>query len=277
MKQIAKKSPGLPLGPGLPKGYRRDIVAFNAFLGGRPADRKAVEDYFADMRAKGRKAATIQHHKASIKASIMKASGKGMSVEQLNEFNDFFRRLEVPKRDVAVTEDFLTVAEIKDLIAAAGPKTGLLVKALWHTAARVSELVSIRLSDCEAGKDGVSIRILGKGSKEGVVYMTTDLYEDIRKAYRGKEYLFEFRGGPVSRHNVYTLIRRAGVKMGRDRIVHPHTVRHSWATANLPILGLPKVSKYLRHSQLETTVKHYLHGKASKSEILAASVLQLAV
>ena len=138
----------------------------------------------------------------------------------------------------------------------------------------MSELCNTRLSDCQERKDAVIIRVIGKGNKEGFFFMSIDLFQEIKQAYRGKTYLFECKGKAMSRMTVYTLIKRAGSKIGRPDI-HPHTLRHSWASLSIDVLGLAKVSGYLRHASQDTTDKYYLHGKAEMLEILAVNTLKL--
>lgn len=130
------------------------------------------------------------------------------------------------------------------------------------------------MSDCQERKDGVIIKVIGKGNKEGTFYMSIDLFQAIRQAYKGKTYLFETKDKVISRMTAYTLIKRAGSKIGRPDI-SCHTLRHSWASLSIDVLGLAKVSGYLRHASQDTTAKYYLHGKAEMPEILAVNTLKI--
>lgn len=255
------------------QGYQQDVKQFNKFTAGQPITAQLIKEYFEAMRIKGKRPATMQRHRAAVKQAILQVMGQGASLIEKAQVETFFKDIKTGKPDTAISTDkTLSREELKRLIEVSGYKTALIIRALFSTAGRISELCNIELKDCEIRKDGVIIRIFGKGSKEGQVYMTIDLFNSIREAYQGERYLFEVNGKPLSRKTVNTLLKRAGEKIDRPD-VHPHMVRHSWASLSLPTLGLPKVSGYLRHSSPDVTAKYYVHGRASMSEILASNVL----
>lgn len=186
----------------------------------------------------------------------------------LAQLDTVFKSVKTGSPDERVlTEDVLTRDEFKELIDRSGEKTGLIIQALYYSAARVSELVNVRLSDCTPTGNGVMISIIGKGRKARRFFMPLNLFNAVRKAYQGETFLFETAGKPLSRYTVNTLIKRAGEKIGRPDI-HAHTLRHTWATHRINDLGLSKVSRYLGHSTPATTAKYYLHGSPSMTEIL---------
>lgn len=164
--------------------------------------------------------------------------------------------------------------ELTTLLALSPQKTGIIIRALFETACRVSELVSMQYKSCRVNNEGVSIKVTGKGSKEGTVYMSIDTFNQIKEIYQGKNYLFENKkGSHISRFTVLTLIKNAGKKYINRPDITCHKLRHSWATLSIDKLGLAKTSKYLRHSSTDTTARFYIHGSPEIKEIMAVNHL----
>jgi|SRR5208337_1907184 len=263
---------------GLSDNYKNDIQVFNKWLSGRPVNAASIAEFFSD-RAGSCKPSTIRRNKAAIKKALRLSLGNGVTLDQLAQFRAFFDEIKPGKVNLSVTGDkILNKQELNKLVKASGPKTGLIVRALYETAARVSELLNIELENCKPGRQGITIELYRQKTRTtDIVYMRKELFNEIRATYKGDKYLFENKNGkPLSRFTVNTLLKHAGAKIGRPDI-HAHTLRHSWGSAALPVLGLAKVSKYLGHSRVDTTSRFYLHGKPSEEEISAVNVLQFAV
>jgi integrase/recombinase XerD len=262
---------------GLSDNYTTDITTFNKWLGGRRVNAATIAEFFA-ARMETRAPSTVRRNKSAIKKALRLSMGAGVTLGELSQFRAFFDEIKPGKVNNAVTDEkILTPAEIGALIKASGHKTGLIIRALFETACRVSELMNVELKDCHPGRKEISITVYRSKTKTtDTVYMERGLYNEIVKAYGGEKYLFEGKGGrALSRYTVHTLIKHAGAKIGRPQI-HAHTLRHSWATAALAELGLVKVSKYLGHSRPDTCSRFYLHGRASEEEITAVTALQIA-
>ncbi len=266
MSELIKKHVSTLQSAGISSAYHYDIEVFNRWLNGRQVSPRLIAEYFYDRR--NLSPATLRKNKSAIKAALKKSMGRTVTLEQLAQINAFFDELKTGKKDVAVNaEKVLTPAEIKRIVNESGVKTGLIIRALFETAARVSELCGIEIKNCRVDKKGVVITILRKRGKIDDVYMSTALFREIRREYAGERYLFEHNGRHISRFTVHRMVKRAGHIIGRPDI-HAHTLRHSWATHALEKLGISKVSKYLSHSSPDTTAKYYLHGKAKIEEIL---------
>ena len=249
------------------RSYDDAIRAFNR--SGLPLD-----EYLTQIRAAGYKPATINHKLHALKKALRlyaERTGTDSTVVRY-QIDELFRRPENRTTAInpAVTaDDCLTPDELRELEEAAPHRTALLIDALYQTAARVSELINVKLSDCEQGKHGVKVQITrGKGGKARDVYLSASLFAAIREEYRGRVYLFETAtGGRLDRSNVHKAIQAAGHAIGIKNL-HPHTLRHTWATSNLDRLGIYKVSHYLGHSDIATTARFYLHNKPTEAEIL---------
>lgn len=252
---------------GLSPAYQKDISLFNRWADGRRITAELVQAYFNQARDRYQ-VTTINRHKAAIKKAIVKALGAGATIAQLGQLDTFFKAIKggTPDRKV-LQEQILTADELQDLIHFSGEKTGLIIRALYVTACRVSELVNIKLDKCDIRPDAVLIQVTGKGRKERTVYLDRGTFDAIREAYRGTDYLFEAKGKPLHVVTVHTLIKRAGAKIGRPDI-HAHTLRHTFATHRLKDLGISAVSEYLGHADPSTTARYYLHHKPTAKSVL---------
>ena len=266
-------------GVGLSDNYQNDIRVFNRYAAGRPITAELIVNFFEERAASGLSLATLQRNKSAIKKAIKKAMGEGARLGEIAQIDSFFKNMKAGKgrRDVSVTENkVLSKKELLQLIDISGPKTAIIIEGLYQTACRVSELCNIEIKNCKIEKESVRIKIWReKTNQDADVFIPAELFEKIRTTYQGNKYLFEVKGKAISRFTVHGLIKKAVKKIGRPDI-HAHSLRHSWATMALPILGLAKVSKYLSHSTPDTTARYYIHGHATAAEIMACNMLQLA-
>ena len=143
---------------------------------------------------------------------------------------------------------------------------------------RVSELTSIRLSDCKSINGYVKIRVIGKGSKERDVVIPTGLYQAIKQEYSGKTWLFESKTGkPLNPDNVANQIRKAARRAGFENWRHctPHRLRHSRSTDLLlnKGLSLKAVSKVLGHQSVSTTAQMYIHDAVDYHQLFAMDAI----
>ena len=265
-------------GAGLSNNYQNDIRVFNRYASGRPITAELIVNFFEERAASGLSLATLQRNKSAIKKAIKKAMGEGARLGEIAQIDSFFKNMKAGKgrRDVSVTENkVLSKKELLQLIDISGPKTAIIIEGLYQTACRVSELCNIEIKNCKIENNHVRIKIFrDKTNQDADVFMPVELFNKIRNIYQGNKYLFEVKGKAISRFTIHRLIKNAAAKIGRDDI-HAHSLRHTWATMALPVIGLPKVSKYLSHSTPDTTAKFYIHGHATAAEIMACNMLQL--
>lgn len=139
----------------------------------------------------------------------------------------------------------------------------LIIEMLYGTGVRVSELVNIKVRDID--KYNNSIKILGKGSKERIVFynlnvkraMELYLSDARRKLLKNKEseYLFiNKNGNKLSDRYVREIINKVVRKCSIDYNISPHTLRHTFATDMLNNgADLVSVKELLGHSSLNTT------------------------
>lgn len=131
----------------------------------------------------------------------------------------------------------------------------------YSSGLRLSELKSLRLGDIDLG-DG-TVRVTGKGNKTRVVPVGGMAIDAIRKwmeereklAREGESALFLGRGGrSIGQRAIQYRISEWGVKQGMPQHVHPHMLRHSFASHVLQSSGdLRAVQEMLGHASISTT------------------------
>jgi site-specific recombinase XerD len=177
----------------------------------------------------------------------------------------------------------LSPDEVTRLLAAARPgRDRMLLELAYGCGLRLKELVGLRVSDIDSARMVLHIRH-GKGQKERLVPLTARLLEMLRgywRQYRPATWLFAgvnkpteaLTGGAVQR-----ICKRTAQGAGISKRVHPHTLRHSFATHLLEAgVDLLSVQALLGHSHFNTTAK-YLHISMRRLQQLPQLLEGLAV
>jgi integrase/recombinase XerD len=171
--------------------------------------------------------------------------------------------------------DTLSVEDIDNLIAAVdlstteGERNRAILETLYSCGLRVSELVSLKISDLFF--DEGFIKITGKGNKQRFVPIAfntqryIDLYRntirnqlDIAKGHEDTLFLNR-RGKQLTRAMVFTIIKTLAVKINLQKTISPHTLRHSFATHLLENgADLRSIQMMLGHESI-TTTEVYVH------------------
>ena len=134
-----------------------------------------------------------------------------------------------------------------------------IVEVMYSSGLRVSETVNINISDFEEEMD--FIRVLGKGSKTRLVPMgrfavsaVKNWLTERKKIDNNSDALFlSSRGTRLSVRSVQLRLKKMATKQGLPPI-HPHMLRHSFATHMLESSGdLRTIQELLGHSSLSTT------------------------
>jgi len=180
-----------------------------------------------------------------------------------------------PKRVIRLPK-VLSPEEVGLLIdSAIIPFHRMILMTLYATGVRRAELANLRVSDIDSKR--MVIRIQGgKGLKDREVMLSKVLIEALRKhwlRYQPKEWLFP--GGnnhtyskPITTKVAWQACRQAAKRCGLEKKVHPHVLRHCFATHLLDDgTDLRTIQLLLGHSSLEQTAR-YLH--VSKRHLSAA-------
>lgn len=154
-----------------------------------------------------------------------------------------------------------------------GIRLSAMIHLLYASGLRVSELVSLKLTDIISGHNGLEVRttftVKGKGSKERIVVINNKAKETItkylnlreffckEKSSTAKNYLFVSSSaeGYMTRQNFAILLKQAALNAGLDsEIISPHVLRHSFASHLLENgADLRVIQEFLGHSDISTT------------------------
>jgi len=182
--------------------------------------------------------------------------------------------IEVPKTGRKLP-DTLSTSEIDHLIAAIdlskeeGERNRAMLETLYSCGLRVSELVTLKVSDLFF--DEGFIKITGKGNKQRFVPIGLstqkyiNFYENskrnkltIQKGHEDTLFLNR-RGKGMTRAMVFTIIKQLAVAIGLNKTISPHTFRHSFATHLLENgADLRSIQLMMGHESI-TTTEIYMH------------------
>lgn len=177
-------------------------------------------------------------------------------------------------KNTKTTRKFYTKSEIAKVLKHVKEPENLMVKIMFETGMRISELANLKIENLENNK----ISFVGKGGKPREVYLKTETAENLK--YYLKNHKIEngyawcivdnvktLDGRPPTvatiRKNLQKVFKRAGFDD-----FYPHALRHSFAT-NLQKNGasVPEIKEMMGHSSIATT-ERYLHGFDGQLEAL---------
>jgi site-specific recombinase XerD len=134
-------------------------------------------------------------------------------------------------------------------------KHRLVIKLLYSSGLRLDELINLKRGDIDFDRNLIHVK-KGKGKKDRVTLLSDTLKLDLLKYYSKSsfdtEYILEGRNGKYTKKSVQKVLKNLGKKMGIN--VHPHMLRHSFATHLLDSgVDVRYIQKLLGHSDLKTT------------------------
>ena len=247
------------------ENYRLDLNNYFNFLNQEHLDYqdilyddlKFLFSYFDKLKLSSK---SIRRHISSIKGFY-----KFLVMKKIISNNPFIY-ITLPKKEIKLPR-YLTNDELLNIFHDIEIKTNydyrdrLILELLYATGIRVSELVNIKLSDINLEND--SIKILGKGNKERIVYynkVVGKILDRYLKIYRdlnvkNSDYLIlNQKGDKLTTAGVSYIINEIIKKISFNKHITPHMLRHSFAT-NLLNNGcdLLTVQELLGHSSISTT------------------------
>ena len=244
--------------------YRRDLAQLSAWRGGSVAQAttEELERWLAEMRAAGLAPATAARRVAAVRSFFRHQMLLGARDDNPAA------ALQLPRRARTLPRT-LSPSEAERLIEAANGTTPrsmrdrALVELMYGAGLRVSEATGLHRRSVDL--DDRIVRALGKGSKERIVPLGRPAVEALRRYIamgrphldrRTRPELFlNARGGPLTRAGAFLILRRLAEKAGLEPLrVHPHLLRHSFATHLLEGgADLRSVQEMLGHADLSTT------------------------
>lgn len=171
---------------------------------------------------------------------------------------DITASIKRPKKDKKLPS-VLSKEEIKKLFSVLdNKKSKLMISLVYASGFRVSELVNLKVSDLYFAEKIGHIR-QAKGRKDRIFNIPSFLFEDLKKQSElqrknHKDFLFTGPKGRLSERNIQKMVKTAARKAEIEKQVHPHTLRHSFATHLLESgTDIRKIQELLGHADLSTT------------------------
>ena len=246
------------------EAYRRDLAQFAAWRKGAVGEttEEELERWLAELRAAGIAASTVARRIAALRSFFRHQMLLGARDDNPAA------ALRLPRRARKLPRT-LSAGEAERLIDAAAGTTPramrdrALVELLYGAGLRVSEATGLHRRSVDL--DDRIVRALGKGSKERLVPLGRPAVDALRRYIamgrphldrRNRPELFlNARGGPLTRAGAFLILRRLAEKAGLEpQRVHPHLLRHSFATHLLEGgADLRSVQEMLGHADLSTT------------------------
>lgn len=181
---------------------------------------------------------------------------------------NYFKLLSNPKKEKKVP-NYLQYDEFEKIIrsipvdTALGKRNSLIVELLYATGIRVSELVNIKLKDITLNER--SIRIIGKGNKERIVYYgeyaesalkdyLSNSRDELLKKKSSDYLLVNHLGNKLTTAGIRDILEKVVERASIKHKISPHTLRHTFATHLLSEgADLRAVQELLGHESLSTT------------------------
>jgi integrase/recombinase XerD len=244
--------------------YRRDLASVADRLGRPVASAKLdeLERYVAELRAAGLAPSTIARRIAAVRSFFLHLVLVGRVQENPAA------ALELPRRHRRLPRT-LSPGEAERLLEAAAGTTPralrdrALAELLYGGGLRVSEAVGLERGGVDLERR--LVRALGKRDRERVVPIGRAAADALRRYLaHGRPHLerrprpelfLNAQGGPLTRAGAFLILRRLAGKAGLEpERVHPHLLRHSFATHLLEGgADLRSVQELLGHADLSTT------------------------
>lgn len=209
----------------------------------------------------------IDKNTISRKLSSIRSFYNYLVKEEKVSYN-YFNLISNPKHKISLPnylkdKDLDKMFEVPDLTTSLGQRNRLILELLYATGIRVSELVNIKIN--EINRYNRTIKVLGKGEKERIV-VYGHMCENIMNMYikdgrcqllknKNNDYLLlNKNGNNLSTRMIRNILDDIMIKSGIRKHVHPHMLRHTFATDMLNNgADIISVKELLGHENVNTT------------------------
>lgn len=250
------------------ESYGRDLRQFQAYLENSKIDfmkdlnRSTILTYLNSLQTKGKAVSTISRNLAAIKSFYQ------YLVRERYLEKDPAAHLESPKLEKKLPK-VLSVHEVEELLRQpnatlpAGLRDKAMLELLYATGIRVSELISLNISDVNL--DMGYIKCYGKGSKERIVPLGSIAAKCVQeylgkgrpkliRTYEEAALFINHHGNRLTRQGFWKIIKKYAQEANIVKEITPHTLRHSFATHLLENgADLRSVQEMLGHADISTT------------------------
>lgn len=275
------------------RNYASDLEQFRSFLitspsgEERPApdleqiDNITIREFLGHLYGQGNRKSSVARKLAALRSFMKFLAARGAIRKNPAKL------VASPRQEKRLPEFLMVDAaaelvQLPDVATSIGKRDRAILELLYATGVRASELVGLDIGDVDLEES--LLRVLGKGRKERIVpfgekarealggYLAVRS-EFLARGQRGKSVAPEvgskpmtrdgeavflnFRGGRLTTRSVGMIVDRYVVRLSQRLRVHPHTLRHSFATHMLNAgADLRSIQELLGHESLSTTQKY---------------------
>jgi integrase/recombinase XerD len=245
--------------------YRHDINYFASYLLSKKLNDVKTDDvrsFLIFLREKGLARSTVARYLSSIKSFYRYLYTEKLILNNPIEIIDSpcpWRKLP----NVLSAEEVDALIAAPDIKTSAGLRDHAMLELLYATGLRVTELISLKLSDVDLSVG--YLRTLGKGSKERVVpfgdaaRIAIENYilrvrPSVSQKTESTDLFLTRRGTTMTRQGFWKILKKYITKAKISGNVSPHTLRHAFATHLLERgADLRSVQQMLGHSDISST------------------------
>jgi len=266
------------------RNYGSDLAQFYAFLTHTPAgderpepeldqiDNLTIREFLGALYQRGNGKSSVARKLATLRSFLKFLSSRGAVAANPAKI------VASPKQEKRLPE-FMMVDAAAQLVEAPDQSTNLgkrdraILEMLYASGVRVSELVGLDVGDIDLS-EGL-VRVLGKGRKERIVPFGQKAREALEEYLHARDDLLaaaaaipgrklaaeavflNSRGGRLTTRSIVNIVDRYVGCLAQRLKVHPHTLRHTFATHMLNAgADLRSIQELLGHESLSTTQKY---------------------
>ena len=245
--------------------YKEDFLQFQRYYPHKKEltdlNKNDLNDFSYDQALNGLSPATIARRIATIKNFYMFLESDNLAKSIISE------EITIPKKDktlpqVLSEEEINQLLNAPDLTSEKGIRDYAVLEILYSCGLRVSEVANLQINQINEQEE--IINILGKGKKERIVPIRKSALKAVKtyiNEVRNKHLVIDKKavfigknGKRISRQALYNIVVNNAKLAGIQKEIHPHTLRHSFATHLLDNgADLRVVQELLGHTNIGTT------------------------
>ena len=242
------------------KSYQLDLTDFFEYIESKKINYLTITNHDVRGYLKYLDSCNLKNSTISRRISTLRTFYNYLVDENIVE-NNVFHNVKNPKLEKKLP-NYLNYNEMEELLESIdistteGLEKRLLIEMFYSTGCRVSEMINVKINDIDFTNK--TIRIMGKGSKERIVYFgdyASKYLDNYLSKVKCDKYLFtNKKGEKLTINEVEQIVKDIMKHISIKTHVTPHTLRHTFATHLLNNGADTKtVQELLGHANLSTT------------------------
>lgn len=242
------------------KSYQLDLTDFFRYVESKKINYLTITNHDVRGYLKYLDSCNLKNSTISRRISTLRTFYNYLVDENIVE-NNVFHNVKNPKLEKKLP-NYLNYNEMEELLESIdistteGLEKRLLIEMFYSTGCRVSEMINVKISDIDFTNK--TIRIMGKGSKERIVYFgdyASKYLDNYLSKVKCDKYLFtNKKGEKLTINEVEQIVKDIMKHISIKTHVTPHTLRHTFATHLLNNgADIKTVQELLGHANLSTT------------------------